>query len=106
MAEKRTYADRAEYIKKAVDKRRKKVRARALAIQDGKCQICGYNRCPQALHYHHRDPKTKEFGISADGLTRAWHRVEKEVQKCILLCANCHREVHSGITQLPKEISG
>lgn len=98
----RTYADRAEYLKKAVVKRRKKVRALSLEHKGGSCEICGYNKCSQALDFHHIDPKKKHFGISAKGYTRSWEKVLSELDKCILLCSNCHREVHEGITQLPQ----
>ena len=101
MADKRTYASRAEYLKKAVAKRRKKIRDMAVARKGGKCQCCGYDRCPGALEFHHPDPTNKDFGISMDGMTRSWNRVRKEIEKCVLICANCHREIHAGITQLP-----
>ena len=68
-----------------------------------KCAICGYNKCQRALSFHHRDPNKKIFGISAKGLTRSWVKIQEEIDKCILLCANCHMELHDGLTQLPKE---
>ncbi|MFH1631426.1 MAG: hypothetical protein ABIA47_00155 [bacterium] len=105
MTEKRTYADRAEYLKKAVAKRRKKIREMSIKHLGGKCQICGYSKCSNALDFHHRNPDKKEFGVSQKGLTRSWKRVEKELGKCVLICANCHREIHAGITQLPVETS-
>src|SRR3989344_3220338 len=100
MADKRKYRDRAEYLKKAVDKRRKKMRQMAVEYKGGKCKLCGYNKCAQALDFHHLDPSKKDFGISADGITRAWSRIKAELDKCVMICANCHREVHSGLTQL------
>lgn len=103
MPETRTYADRAEYLKKAVAKRRKKIKAMAIEYKGGKCMLCGYNKCVDALDFHHIDPSKKEFGLGLGGLTRSWDRVKKEVDKCVLICANCHRETHAGITQLPKE---
>lgn len=63
--------------------------------------ICRYNTCAATLEFHHPDPNKKDFSISVDGMTRSWERVKKEVEKCILICANCHREIHAGITQLP-----
>ena len=101
--EKRTYADRAEYMRKAVTKRRKKLREMAREYKGGKCEICGYRKCGRALSFHHINPKKKDFGLSSRGLTRSWDRIQKEIDKCILICANCHMEVHEGITQLPKE---
>ncbi len=102
--EKRTYKDRAEYMREAVKKRRKRLREMAREYKGGKCAICGYKKCSRALGFHHIDPKKKDFGLSSRGLTRSWEKVKLELDKCILLCANCHMEVHDKITQLPKEI--
>jgi 5-methylcytosine-specific restriction endonuclease McrA len=99
--DKRKYADRAEYLKKAVSKRRKKIREMAIDYKGRKCAVCGYNKCIQALEFNHIYSDGKDFGISAKGYTRSWEEVRKELDKCILLCANCHREMHEGITQLP-----
>jgi 5-methylcytosine-specific restriction endonuclease McrA len=102
MAEKRTYQERRKYLLKAVQRRREKIRLMAVSYKGGCCQICGYRRCIEALEFHHLDPTQKDFGISHRGYTRSWARVKEEVEKCILLCANCHREVHAGTLQLPQ----
>ncbi|MFA5318434.1 MAG: hypothetical protein WC323_03105 [Patescibacteria group bacterium] len=101
--DKRKYADRADYLKKAVAKRRKIIRQKAIDYKGGRCAICKYNTCIKALEFHHLDSNGKDFGISNKGYTRSWKVVKAEVDKCILLCANCHRELHESITQLPKE---
>jgi len=67
--------------------------------------LCGYNRCKDALQFHHLNSEKKDFGVSQAGLTRSWERVKKEIEKCVLVCANCHREIHSGIAQPPAEMS-
>ncbi len=103
MAEKRKYADRRDYFVKAVAKRRRKIKAMAIGYKGGKCQICGYNRYQGALDLHHVNGE-KSFGIGDKGYTRTWEKVKVELDKCILVCANCHREVEAGITQPPKEI--
>jgi len=103
MKDKRKYSDRAEYLKKAVTKRRKNLRKEAIEYMGGKCQLCGYNICKQALEFHHLDESKKDFGISASGMIRSWKKIQTELDKCIMLCANCHREVHAGIKQLPME---
>jgi len=100
MKDKRKYADRAEYLKSAVIKRRKTLRKRALEYKGAKCQLCGYKKCTEALEFHHMGQKN--FGISNKGYTRSWEKVKKELDGCIVLCANCHREVENGITQLPR----
>ncbi len=93
--EKRTYKDRKEYLIKAVYARRKKIREMAVEYKGGKCEQCGYNRCIDALDFHHVDPELKDFNISSKGYTRSWERVKAELDKCRILCANCHREAHS-----------
>lgn len=105
MADSRTYADRAEYIKQAVTKRRAKIRDLAREYLGGKCQICGYSKSPRALSFHHRNPTTKSFGIAHKGITRSWDRTRAELDKCVLLCMNCHMEVHDGMAQLPPEMA-
>ena len=102
MVEKRKYADRRKYLIKAVAKRRRKIKLMAIQYKGGKCHICGYNKCPGALDLHHINGQ-KSFGISDKGYTRSWSRVKQELDKCILLCANCHREIEVGITQ-PSEV--
>ncbi len=51
----------------------------------------------------YKDRANKDFGLSQRGLTRSWQKVKTELDKCILVYSNCHREIHSGITQLPDE---
>jgi hypothetical protein len=99
----RTYADRREYLIMAVARRRKRLREQAVEYKGGKCIFCGYNRCQAALDFHHLDAKEKEFGISRDGITRSWAKTVKELDKCVLVCSNCHREIHAGILQ-PSEV--
>ena len=66
--------------------------------------ICEYDKCIDALDFHHIDASKKSFGLSARGVTRAWDKVKAEADKCVLVCANCHRELHAGVLQLPSEI--
>lgn len=74
-----------------------------IEYKGGKCEICGYDKYKGALDLHHRNKSEKEFGLAMQGLSRSWEKMKKEADKCILLCANCHREVHGGVTQLPVE---
>lgn len=99
--ETRTYKDRAHYLVLAVSKRRRKLKSLAVDLKGGKCQICGYNRYIGALSFHHLDEKTKLFDMSTRGLTRSWKKIRDEVDKCILVCENCHREIHGGLIKLP-----
>ena len=67
----------------------------ALEFLGGRCSRCGYDRCVDALEIHHLTSSEKDFGISDRGYTRSWKKIRAELEKCELLCANCHREVHS-----------
>lgn len=100
--DKRKYTDRRVYLINAVQKRRKKIREMAVKYKGAKCSNCGYDKCYEALEFHHLNSDGKDFGISNKGYTRSWARIKEELDKCILLCANCHREVHSSL-QLPRE---
>lgn len=80
--------------------RRKDITNRALDYKGGKCMICNYSRCSRALEFHHIDPKTKLFGISYNGVYRTWEEIKNELDKCALLCANCHREIEDGLITL------
>ncbi len=99
MADTRKYSDRAEYLKKAVDKRRKKIKTMAIAYKGNKCTFCGYDKCAGALEFHHLDPKGKDFGLGQNGLTRSWEKTKNELNKCVLVCSNCHKEIHAGLLQ-------
>ena len=90
----RTYKDRRQYLIAAVHKRRKKIRQMAVEYKSGRCEECGYRRCIDALEFHHNNSSGKDFSISEKGYTRSWNRVREELDKCMLLCANCHREFH------------
>lgn len=68
----------------------------------GKCQCCGYDKCNGALDFHHIDPAEKDFGFGAYRANpKSWSIVVEELRKCILLCKNCHTEVHAGQRELP-----
>ena len=101
--DRRSYASRREYLISAVQKRRRRIRQMAIQYKGGRCNICGYQRCVEALEFHHLDASEKDFGVSDKGYARSWERVRRELDKCVMLCANCHREVHAGLLQLPQE---
>ena len=77
----------------AVQKRREQIKLMSVDYKGGKCEICGYCKCVNALEFHHVD-ENKDFGIGEKGYTRSWDKVKKELDKCMLLCSNCHRETH------------
>lgn len=79
----------------AVQRRREKLKELAVEYKGGKCERCGYCKCLKALEFHHVDPNEKEFGIGAKGHTKSFEKIKIEIDKCILVCANCHREIHA-----------
>lgn len=85
-------------------KRRNEFKKWCVEYKGGKCQLCGYDKYFGSLDFHHRDPNEKDFEISAN-----WKRLKEtttiELDKCDLVCANCHREIHGGITTLTTQLS-
>lgn len=73
---------------------RKRIKQKAVDYKGGKCQRCGYCKSIWALSFHHTNPEEKDFNIGGNGTTRAWDSVKKELDKCILVCLNCHAEEH------------
>ena len=78
-----------------VDKRRKALKQKAVAYKGGRCALCGYDKSLEALSFHHIGGK--DFGISSRGHTRSWERVQQELDTCVLVCSNCHAEIHAGL---------
>jgi len=79
-----------------VSNRRFILKDKCLEYKGGECARCGYKKSKRALTFHHVDPTQKEFGISG-GHSRSWDSIKNELDKCILLCMNCHMEVHEEI---------
>lgn len=84
-----------------VQKWRINTKQRMVDSMGGKCQICEYNKCNNALEFHHMDPSKKEFELK-DAMERpkSWEKIVIELRKCILLCSNCHRELHAKIIDI------
>lgn len=78
----------------AGNRRRRKIKEKAIEYKGGSCVKCGYNKCNSALEFHHSEPNEKDFSIGKKGYCTSWEKVKKELDKCILVCSNCHREIH------------
>jgi hypothetical protein len=97
--ESRTYAERkaknpewAKAMKERVSATRRKNVAILKEEAGNCCSKCGYSKCLAALEFHHPDPSVKESKVI--GTTASLAKQRAEAQKCVLLCANCHREAH------------
>lgn len=63
-----------------------------------KCEMCPEQESV-CLDFHHRDESTKTFGVS-ESMFRSWKTIEVEIQKCAVVCSNCHRKIHAGLIKL------
>jgi hypothetical protein len=86
------FCNRKCQVKYHVDRRRLELKFKAVQYKGGKCEHCGYIGSVASFDFHHLDPSLKSFAISQDPHTRSWKRIQEEIDKCELLCANCHRE--------------
>jgi hypothetical protein len=83
----------------AVNRKRKQLKKDLVEYKGGKCEICGYDKCVAAMDFHHKNPEEKDFGLSQNGHTKGWESLKNEADKCLLLCANCHRELHDNLNR-------
>jgi len=84
----------------AVTRRLQKVKRILVEEAGGCCAVCGYDSCMVNLHFHHVDPATKSFTMSvASG--KGLPKLRAEAKKCVLVCANCHGEIESGVIRSP-----
>lgn len=79
----------------------RQTKKKAVEYKGGECERCGYDKSLAALVFHHRDPKEKDFRISEKN--RKWEQVEIELDKCDLLCSNCHHEEHERIAEIGRK---
>ena len=86
--------------KEAKRVKREAFKEQVLSFFGRKCQICGYDKHPNVLEVHHVDKSKKTISIGEYGRYKPWKEVEEELQECVLLCANCHREVHAGLVEI------
>ena len=83
-----------------VIKRRQQLKIMSVEYKGGKCLICGYDKCLSALEFHHLNPNEKDFQVS--GKSISWDKIKNELDKCVLVCSNCHQEIHSNLTIIPR----
>lgn len=87
-------------VGEAVTRRLQKVKRILVEEAGGGCAVCGYHRCVFNLHFHHVDPSTKEFAVNM-GRGKSLDSYRAEAKKCVLVCANCHGEIETGLIPSP-----
>lgn len=73
---------------------------KAIEYKGGKCYFCGYNKYYGSLAFHHMDPSNKKYEIS-ENIGKKFEKLKEELDKCILVCSNCHGELHGGLLSIP-----
>ena len=91
----RTKTERKYTGSQMVSEWRRRTKLKLIEYKGGGCLLCGYNKCVRALQFHHIDSDDKEFTISK--VTKSFDKQKEEVDKCVLVCSNCHCEIHDGI---------
>ena len=86
-------------IEQTIDRQRN-FKQQCVDYKGGKCEKCGYSKYAGALEFHHKDPSEKDFTLAHVKLTSFSENIKKELDKCVLLCSNCHRERHAEIKGL------
>jgi hypothetical protein len=99
------------YYEKNKDARKAFARARHAAgrkyiaeIKSNPCSMCGRHFIPSAMDFHHIDPNTKanKDNKTNSAINARWsiQRIDAEIEKCILVCANCHRLLHASVEEV------
>lgn len=84
---------------------RQRTKDRLVEAFGSRCGICGYNKSSAAFDFHHLDPSEKDFSFGrVRANPSAWPKLVAEARKCVMLCSNCHREVHAGVVDIPEDI--
>ncbi len=77
--------------------RARRFKEKCVIYKGGKCEICEYNKYIGALQFHHLNPKEKDFALSSVKSHSFNETIKKELDKCKLVCANCHSEIHGSM---------
>jgi 5-methylcytosine-specific restriction endonuclease McrA len=87
-------------VGEAVTRRKQRVKELLVEEAGGCCAVCGYDRCVVTLTFHHVVRESKLFPMSMQ-TTKALAAYREELQKCVLVCANCHGEIEAGLIPSP-----
>lgn len=87
---------------KTTQKWRHKAKKWLIRYMGGECAVCGYDKYYGNLVTHHVDPTKKEYMVSRlINKCHSWNKILTEADKCVLVCSNCHGEIHAGIIECP-----
>jgi hypothetical protein len=87
-------------VGEAVTRRKQKIKRQLVEEAGECCVVCGYDRCIINLVFHHVDPTCKSFALSMN-TTKSMAAYRAEAEKCVLVCANCHGEIETGLIACP-----
>lgn len=96
----KTYDELLKSKCESTKKLRTAIKRQCVEYLGGKCNVCGYDRCLRSLDFHHIDPDKKDFQISSPTTKYRFEHMKSELDKCLLLCKNCHGEIHEGIIKV------
>jgi hypothetical protein len=102
MAKRKLTTSRRIYLKYKTSEKRRKLKIKCIEYKGGKCQFCNYNKSVNSLEFHHIDQASKDFNIS-DYMSKTFAKIKLELDKCILLCKNCHLSEHERIRAVSRE---
>lgn len=91
---KRYYEKNKKKYNDKVVQTRHKLKDMAVEYLGGVCSRCGQSFDPVCMDFHHKDHKQKDFNIAIGFTNKSWPVIQKELDKCILVCSNCHRIIH------------
>ena len=82
---------------------RRLIKKKAVKYKGNKCYCCNQQYPLVVYDFHHLDPFQKDFSLGDKTSTVKWEKVQIEIDKCILVCANCHRQIPNGDIILDQE---
>lgn len=104
MAKRKLTEERRMYLRWKISEQRRKIKQKAIEYKGGACEKCSYSRSIRSLVFHHLDPEEKDFSISHP-ISKKWNLIKLELDKCVLLCTNCHGEIHEEWDKIKNEES-
>lgn len=102
--------ERKDYYRKKRKRNFSEFKKQLKTAAGGCCQVCGYSKCLEALHFHHIDPSNKRVygkirGVMCISKSKSKNACIEEAKKCALLCPNCHAEAEAGLITVLSSVS-